>query len=74
MGAITIMFRAAQQKRHNRVLDVRKLILKGWNMDDLKAFCIKHYGVTKVTAEGYIDEAAAPYRKKHQEQENEPKT
>ena len=68
------MYRASQQKRHNRVLDVRKLVLKGWNMDDLRAFCIKHYGVTKVTADGYIDEAAAPYRKKHEEDSIESKS
>ncbi len=68
------MLRAAQQKRHNRVLDIRKLVLKGWKIEELRAYCIKHYGVTKRTADGYIDEAAAPYRKKHQEEKNESET
>lgn len=68
------MFKVAQQKRHNRVLDIRKFILKGWTIDELRAYCMKHYDVTKVTADGYIDEAAEPFRKKHQEENNESKT
>lgn len=68
------MFRAAQQKRHNRVLDIRKLVTKGWKIEQLREYCMKHYGVTKITADGYIDEAAEPYRKKYQESKNEPKT
>lgn len=68
------MFRAAQQKRHNRVLDVRKKVLQGWTMDQLRSYCMKHYDVTRITADGYIDEAAEPYRKKHQEEQNVSKT
>lgn len=68
------MFRAAQHKRHHRVLDVRKLIQKGWKIEDLRAYCMKHYEVTKITADGYIDEAAEPFRKKYQEKQDESKT
>ena len=68
------MHRVAQQKRHNRVLDVRKKIELGWKMPELILFITKHYDVTKITAEGYIDEAAEPFRKKYQEEQNESKT
>ena len=57
--------------RHNRVLDLRKKILKGWNMKTLLNFCEVKLGVSRVTAVSYIDEAAAPFRKKYQEIEND---
>jgi len=62
----------AQRKkiRHNRVLDIRKKILMGWKMEALLDFCKVNLGVTKVTADSYIDEAAEPYRKKYQKEQN----
>ena len=59
------------QIRHNRILDLRKKIAKGWSMSDLMGFCQLNLKVTKQTAINYIDEAAAPFRKKFQEQVNE---
>ena len=59
-----------EQIRHNRILDLRKKILKSWTMEELMAFCVNKLQVTKVTATSYIDEAAAPYRKKHEQQSN----
>ena len=58
----------AQMKkiRHNRVLDIRKKISLGWKIPDLIIFCTKNLGVTKLTANSYIDKAAEPYRKKYQ--------
>ena len=54
--------------RHNRVLDIRKKIEKGWTMESLTNFCVVNLGVSKQTATSYIDEAAEPFRKKFQEQ------
>ena len=59
------------QIRHNRILDLRKKILKGWAMQDLMGFCQLSLKVSRPTAISYIDEAAAPFRKKFQEQVNE---
>ena len=61
-----------RQVRHNRVLDIRDKIEKGWDMQQLRNFCLIKLEVSKVTAESYIDEAAAPYRKKHLEATVEP--
>lgn len=58
------------QIRHNRILDIRKKIKSGWTMPALMEFCLLKLQVSKPTATSYIDEAAAPYRKKHQEQQN----
>lgn len=57
----------ANQIRHNRVLDLRKKIQLGWSMPDLINFCRLKLDVSRPTAISYIDEAAAPFRKKHQE-------
>ena len=61
----------ANQIRHNRILDLRKKINKGWSMSDLMGFCQLKLQVSKPTATSYIDEAAAPFRKKFQEKINE---
>lgn len=61
----------ANQIRHNRILDLRKKIEQGWSMIDLMGFCQLKLKVSKPTANSYIDEAAAPFRKKFQEQVNE---
>ena len=59
------------QIRHTRVLDLRKKIHNGWTLKQLHNFCGTHLKVTRETATSYIDEAAAPYRKKYaQEQKN----
>jgi hypothetical protein len=60
-----------KQIRHNRILDLRKKIAKGWSMSDLMGFCQLNLKVSKPTAISYIDEAAEPFRKKFQEQVNE---
>lgn len=60
----------SNQIRHNRVLDIRKKILSGWSMKQLHDFCKTHLDVAKVTADSYIDEAAAPYRKKYEQESN----
>jgi len=65
------MGKLQQQIRHNRILDLRKKIAKGWTMTDLMGFCQLNLKVSKPTADSYIDEAAAPFRKKFQEQVNE---
>lgn len=59
------------QIRHNRILDLRKKIAKGWTITDLMGFCQLNLKVARSTAISYIDEAAEPYRKKFQEQVNE---
>ena len=56
--------------RHTRVLDIRLKISKGWSMTDLLNYCKVNLGVSKVTAVSYIDEAAKPYRKKHEKEQN----
>jgi len=56
--------------RHIRVLDIRCKIAKGWSMQDLLNYCKVNLGVTRVTAVSYIDEAAAPYREKYEEDQN----
>jgi len=58
-----------RQIRHNRILDLRKKIDKKWTMPQLTKFCITKLQVSKETATSYINEAAAPYRKKYQEEE-----
>ena len=57
--------------RHNRILDLRSKIAKGWSMPDLMGYCRLNLKVSKQTATNYIDEAAEPFRKKFQEQLNE---
>ncbi len=59
------------QIRHNRILDLRIKITKGWTIQDLMGFCRLNLKVSKSTAISYIDEAAEPFRKKFQEQINE---
>lgn len=56
--------------RHIRVLDIRSKIAKGWNIADLMKFCLDNLKVTKQTATSYIDEAAEPYRKKYDQEQN----
>ena len=56
--------------RHTRVLDIRCKITKGWSMEELLDFCKVNLGVSKVTADSYIDEAAAPYREKYEKEQN----
>ena len=51
--------------RHNRILDLRSKISKGWNLEQMLSFCINKLQVSKQTANSYIDEAAEPYRKKY---------
>lgn len=63
---------SAKGVRHNRVLDIRKKIKLGWKMEDLIGFCVTRLEVSRTTALSYIDEAAAPYRQKYQEQQLEP--
>ena len=58
------------QIRHSRILDLRSKISKGWNMKSLLSFCDTNLKVSRVTAVSYIDEAAAPYRKKYEKEEN----
>jgi len=53
--------------RHSRILNLRQKIAKGWNMEQLHAFCRTNLKVTKPTANAYIDEAAEPFRKKFKE-------
>ncbi len=61
----------ANQIRHNRIIELRRKIEKGWSITDLMGFCQLKLKVSRVTAISYIDEAAEPYRKKFQEQVNE---
>jgi len=56
-----------QTIRHVRVDDIRKKIEKGWTIELLMKYCLDNLKVTHKTATSYIDEAAAPYRKKFQE-------
>lgn len=58
------------QIRHNRVLDIRKKISLGWKMEALLDFCKVNLDVARVTAISYIDEAAEPYRKKYETEQN----
>jgi len=62
----------AQRKkvRHTRILDIRKLVEKGWNMKQLLYHCENNLGVGRVTAVSYIDEAAAPHREKYQKEQD----
>ena len=64
-------FTVKQQIRHVRILEIRKKIAKGWDMQSLMGYCRLNLKVTEKTANSYIDEAAAPFRKKFQEQVNE---
>ena len=57
-----------QTIRHVRVEDLRKKIEKGCSMESLMNYCLVYLKVTHKTATSYIDEAAAPYRKKFQEE------
>lgn len=59
-----------KEVRHIRVIDIRSKISKGWNRPDLLNFCKVNLGVSKVTAVSYIDEAALPFREKHQKEKN----
>ncbi len=65
------MFMKVKEIRHNRVLDIRSKIVRGWNMESLENFCKVNLKVSKQTTASYIDEAAEPFRKKFQEQLNE---
>lgn len=56
------------QIRHLRVLDIRSKIAKGWKLKDLGDFCTQKLGVSPSTATSYIDEAAAPFRKKYEKE------
>lgn len=56
--------------RHYRILDIRSKITRGWNMESLMGYCRLNLKVSKQTADSYIDEAAAPFRKKFQEKIN----
>lgn len=62
-------FDRAKQIRHIRILDLRKKIVSGWSMKTLLNFCEIKLEVSRVTAVSYIDEAAAPYRKKFEEEQ-----
>lgn len=59
------MNRIQKLNRHTRILDIRLKLQKGWNYPQLKEFCKKNLKVSNVTAISYIDEAAAPFRKKY---------
>jgi len=59
-----------KEVRHIRVLDIRSKISKGWSMQDLLNYCKVNLGVTRVTAISYIDEAAKPYRKTYEKEQN----
>jgi len=60
--------------RNNRIIDLRAKILRRWTLESLMNFCIMNLKVSKQTAQSYIDEAAAPYRKKFQEEKIESET
>ena len=57
--------------KHNRVLDLRKKIQKGWTLEQLHQYCTTNLQITKQTANNYIDEAAEPFRKKFEEEKLE---
>lgn len=61
------MYVKKQEIRHNRILDLRNKIQKGWKMKALIHFCEDNLKVSRVTAVSYIDEAAAPFRKKYED-------
>jgi len=65
-----VSFDRTKQIRHNRVIDLRKKILAGWTMPELVNFCLVNLQVVKQTAISYIDEAAEPYRKKYNEDQD----
>ena len=65
------MYLKTKEIRHNRILDLRSKIAKGWTMESLMNFCTMNLKVSKQTATSYIDEAAEPFRKKFQEKLNE---
>jgi len=56
------------QIRHTRVLDIRSKISKGWTIKELMDFCMLKLQVARPTAISYIDEAAAPFRKKYEKE------
>jgi len=56
--------------RNIRVSQVRKFVEKGWKMKQLLYYCENNLGVGRVTAVSYIDEAAEPFRKKYETEEN----
>lgn len=60
-----------QQIKHNRILDLRKKLLKGYTEKEIIDFCLTNLQVSTPTARSYFDEAAEPYRKKYQEIQNE---
>jgi len=62
-------FSHVKDVRHNRILQLRKKMLLGWKIPALMAFCTIKLGVSKLTAESYVNEAAEPYRKKYQQQQ-----
>jgi len=64
---VLCLFDKTRSIRHNRILDIRSKIQKGWKMEQLIAFCTDRLQVSKQTATSYIDEAAEPFRKKYQE-------
>ncbi len=65
------MFAKRKEIRHNRVLDLRKKIKKGWTVPQLLNFCKVNLEVSSVTANSYLDEAAEPYRKQYQKEHPE---
>lgn len=57
--------------KHHRVLDIRSKLQKGWTEADILTFCQINLKVSRSTAIKYFEEAAAPLRKKYQEQYND---
>lgn len=59
-----------QQIKHNRIIDLRRKLLRGFTEKQIINFCLNNLKVSVPTARSYFEEAAAPYRKKYQEKQN----
>ena len=57
--------------RHNWIIDLRSMNKRGKTMPELKDYCIHNLKGSTITANSYIDEAAEPYRKQYQKEQDE---
>lgn len=60
-----------QQIKHNRILDLRKKLLRGFTEKEIIDFCLKNLKVSIPTAKNYFEEAAEPYREKYHNHQNQ---
>jgi len=48
--------------RHNRIIELRAMALKGCSLEELKTRCMQ-YGISKPTMNNYIDEVVTSLQK-----------